>query len=163
MSPLVLLLWEAAETMWSERNTMEHGTKDEERSQAQRSRMKARLKIAYSKKNKVSPSQQIQLFNIPLEGRRQYKSRANERWLELVEAARRNKARHDEKQEKKDRNINVFFKCTISKKRQRKEKIYSTTASPYIRPSEAEIGWKQGVLYEKRFFIRFFEFLNSDQ
>ena len=104
---------------------MEHGTTDEERSRAQRSQIHARLKIAYSKKNKVSPSQQIQLFNILLKRQRQYKFRANERWLESVEAARRNKARHDEKQAKKDRNINLFFKCIISttKNKERKKSI----------------------------------------
>ena len=117
---------------------MEHGTTDEERSRAKRSRMNARLKIAYSKKNKISPAQQIQLFTIPLERRRQYKINANERWLESVEAARRNKSRHDEKQSKRDRNIHLYFKCSISKKRQRKEKIHSTTASPYIRPIQRQ-------------------------
>ena len=138
MFPLVLLLWEAAEKMWLERNTMEHGTTDEERSRAKRSRMNARLKIAYAKKNKISLAQQIQLFAIPLERRRQYKINANERWLESVEAARRNKSRHDEKQKNRDRNILLFFKCSISKKRHRKEKIHSTTASPYIRPSQKQ-------------------------
>ena len=96
--------------------------------------MNARLKIAYAKKNKISPAQQIQLFTIPLERRRQYKINANERWLESVEAARRNKTHHEEKQKKRDRNIHLFFKCSISKKRQRQEKIHSTTALPYVRP-----------------------------
>ena len=55
-----------------------------------------------------------------------------------MEAARRNKSRHDEKQRNRDRNILLFFKCSISKKRQRKEKIHSTTASPYIRPLQRQ-------------------------
>ena len=135
MFPLVLLLWEAAEKLWLARNEMEHGTTEEERSRAQRSRMNARLKIAYSKKNKVSPAQQTQLFQIPLDRRRQYKLKSNERWLESVEVARRNKKRHEEKQAKRDRNIRVFFRCNLANC---KDSIHSTTASPYSRPNHRQ-------------------------
>ena len=129
MFPLVLLLWEAAEKLWLERNEMEHGTTEEERTRAQRARMNARLKITFSNKKKVSPSQQIQLFHIPLERRRQYKLKSNERWLESVEAARRNKSRHDERQEKRNRNIQLFFRCNIAKNRKRRKQ-----STPLPRP-----------------------------
>ena len=109
---------------------MEHGTTEEERSRAQRSRMNARLRIAYAQQNKVSPVQQTQLFQIPLARRQQYKLTANERWLESVDAARRNKKRHEEKQAKRDRNIRVFFRCNLTNC---KNSIHSTTASPYLR------------------------------
>ena len=75
---------------------MEHGTTNDERARAQRSRMNARLKIAFLQKNKVSHLQQIQLFMIPLERSRQYKLIANERWQKSVEAEHQNKKRHDE-------------------------------------------------------------------
>ena len=88
---------------------MKHGTTEEERSWAQRSRMNARIKIAYATKNKVSNSQQIQLFSISLERQRQYKLTANKRWLESVEAAQYNKNQHDEKLARRDRNIPSFF------------------------------------------------------
>ena len=119
--------------MWLARNTMEHGTTEEERSQAQRSRMNARLRIAFSQQKKVSPAQQIQLFHIPLDRRKQYKLTANERWLESVDAARRNKKRHEERQAKRDRNIRKFFGPTIST-----PTIHSTTASPYLRSNHRQ-------------------------
>ena len=100
--------------------------------------MNARLKIIFAKRNKISPSQQIQLFTIPLERRRQYKFVANERWLESVEAARRNKKRHDEKQAKRDRNIHLFFKCIISKNQPDRKNIHFTTSPPYISPNHRQ-------------------------
>ena len=99
--------------------------------------MNARLRIAYSNKNKVSPAQQTQLFQIPLDRRKQYKLKSNERWLESVEAARRNKKRHEEKQAKRDRNIRLFFRCN-SEKDCKKDSIHSTTASPYSRPNHRQ-------------------------
>ena len=119
--------------MWLARNMMEHGTTTEERSRAQRSRMNARLRIAYAQQSKVSPVQQTQLFNIPLTRRQQYKLTANERWLDSVDAARRNKKRHEERQAKRDRNIRVFFGPTISI-----SSIHSTTASPYLRSNHRQ-------------------------
>ena len=100
--------------------------------------MNARLKIAFVQKNSISPSQQIQLFMIPLKRRGQYKFAINKRWLESMEAARQNKKRHDEKQTKRDRNIHLFFKCVISKNQPDRKKIHSTTASPYISPNHRQ-------------------------
>ena len=110
--------------MWSARNAMEQGTTNDEISRAQRSRMNAWLKIALVQKNKVSPSQKIQLFMIPLKRRRQYEFVANERWLKSVEAVRQNKKHHDEKQAKKDRNICLFFVCPVSKEDPEQKKIF---------------------------------------
>ena len=86
----------------------------------------------------MPPSQQIQLFTIPLGRRRQYKFVANKRWLESVEAARQKKKRHDKKQAKRDRNIHLFFKCIFFKNQLNRKKIHSTTASPYISPNHRQ-------------------------
>ena len=83
------------------------------------------------KKKKVSPSHQIQLIHTPLERRRQYKLKVNARWLESIEAARRKKLRHDEKQEKRDRNIHLFL-SVLYPKIDKEKKEYTPPQPPLI-------------------------------
>ena len=65
---------------------MEHGTAEEERTLHAVARMNLRIKVAYSKKYKVSQAARTQLFSIPRTRRIQYKVETNERWLDLVDA-----------------------------------------------------------------------------
>ena len=79
---LVQIIWMAMERLWQSRNKMEHGTTKKERSLNQTARMYKRLKKAFSRKSKVLEITRIQIFQIPICHRRQYKMKANEQWLE---------------------------------------------------------------------------------
>ena len=85
------------EYLWGARNTMEHGTSEEERSLHKTARINVRLKRAYEKKGNLHFVSRNQLFNVPLSRHQQYTQYKNERWLELVEAAEKNRRRQKEK------------------------------------------------------------------
>ena len=59
---LIRLIWNAMDGLWKERNKMEYGTIEEEWTLNAVARMNLRIKIAYSKKYKVSQTARIQLF-----------------------------------------------------------------------------------------------------
>ena len=94
---IIRSLWTAMEYLWRARNTMEHGTPEEEGSLHQTARINVRLKRAYETKGKLHFVSRNQLFNVPLRRRQQYTHYKNERWLELVEAAAKNRRRQKEK------------------------------------------------------------------
>ena len=83
--------------LWKEHKKMEHGTTEEERTLNAVARMNLRIKVAYSKKSKVSQTARIQLFPIPHTRRIQYKPETNEHWLDLVGAAVSNRQRQNDK------------------------------------------------------------------
>ena len=47
---IIWLIWTAMDSLWKERNNMEHGTTEEERTLHAVARMNLRIKVAYSKK-----------------------------------------------------------------------------------------------------------------
>ena len=75
------------DTLWKERNRMEHGTTEEERTLHAVARMNLRMKVAYTKKYKISQAARTQLFSIPRAQQIQYKVETNERWLDLVDSS----------------------------------------------------------------------------
>ena len=66
---------------------MEHGTTEEERTLHAVARMNLRMKVAYTKKYKISQAARTQLFSIPRAQQIQYKVETNERWLDLVDSS----------------------------------------------------------------------------
>ena len=106
---IIRSLWTAMEYLWRARNTMEHGTSEEERSLHQTARINVRLKRAYKTKGKLHFVSRNQLFNVALSRRQQYTHYKNERWLELVEAAAKNRRRQKEKLNETLSTMNHFY------------------------------------------------------
>ena len=107
---IVRSLWIAMEYLWRARNTMEHGTSEEERSLHKTARINVRIKRAYEKKGNLHFVSRNQLFNVPLSRRQQYTQYKNERWLELVEAAEKNRRRQKEKLNETMNTMNHYYK-----------------------------------------------------
>ena len=80
-------------------------------------RMNLRIKVAYSKKYKVSQTARTQLFNIPRTHRIQYKPEITELWLDLVGAAVSNRQRQNDKLHKLLSKITYYYVPTKIKTR----------------------------------------------
>ena len=129
---LIRLIWNAMDGLWKERNRMEHGTTEEERTLNAVARMNLRIKVAYSKKYKVSQTARIQLFSIPRTRRIQYKSETNERWLDLVRAAVSKRQRQNDKLHESLSKITSYYVPRENKNENLKK---STQARPFERPT----------------------------
>ena len=103
------IFWSAMERLWLARNRMEHGATEEERLLHQPARMNEKLKRAFLKKSKVSEIARTQLFQIPQCRRQQYRLEANERWLDMVEVAIKNRQRQNDKLYKTLGRITLYY------------------------------------------------------
>ena len=128
---LICVIWAAMDHLWKERNRMEHGTTDEERALHAEARMNLRIKVAYSKKYKVSQTARTQLFSIPRTRRIQYNLKTNERWLDLVSAAVSNRQRQNDKLHESLSKITSYY---VPKQYKKWKTRNSTQARPYQRP-----------------------------
>ena len=107
---VVRIIWLAMERLWPARNRMEHRATEEERSLHQTTRMNEKLNKAFLKKFKVSEIVRTQLFQIPQCHRHQYKLEANEQWLDMVEAAVKNRQRQNDKLYETLGRITLYYK-----------------------------------------------------
>ena len=129
---IIRLIWNAMDGLWKERNKMEHGTTEKERTLNAVARMNLRIKVAYSKKYKVSQTARTQLFSIPRTRRIQYKLETNERWLDLVGAAVSNRQRQNDKLHESLSKITSYY---VYKKNKNEKFRKSAQAGPFESPT----------------------------
>ena len=122
---------------------MEQRTTEEERTLHAVVRMNLRVKVAYSKKYKVSQAARTQLFSIPRTQRIQYKVETNERWLDLVDAVVSNRQQQNDRLHKSLSRIKNYY---VLKERKTKYKK-SAHAGPFESPTYKKN--KIGTYYDK--------------
>ena len=112
---------------------MEHRTTAAERTLRKTAKTNQRLKKAYEEKNKLSHIARQQLFHISLKRRKEYRPETNERWLQIVTAAKANRKRQNEKLSESLGRISQYFP-TI----QKQQNIRSKQAGEYAPPNTVQ-------------------------
>ena len=93
-------------------------------------RMNLRVKVAYSKKYKVSQAARTQLFSIPCTRRIQYKVETNERWLDLVDAVVSNRQQQNDRLHKSLSRITTYYALKKRKTKYKKSAQAGLFESP---------------------------------
>ena len=131
------------DTLRKERNQMEHGTTEEERTLHAVARMNLRIKVAYTKKYKVSQAARTQLFSIPRTRRIQYKVETNKRWLDLVDSAVSSRQRQNDRLHESLSRITNYYVLKERKTKYKKSAQAGLFESPTYKQN------KLGTYYDK--------------
>ena len=91
-------LWEAMHNMWKFRNGVQHGVTTEERMIRVNERIHPRVRAAYRTRHHDMSYLCQRLFSVELKRRLEMDPVENERWLEIVETARKNRYGQERKQ-----------------------------------------------------------------
>ena len=91
MALFVTQLWEAMQNMWKYRNGVQHGVTAEERLVRANERIHPRVKAVYRTRHHTVSFFSQRLFSVELKRRLEMDPVENERWLEIVETARKNR------------------------------------------------------------------------
>ena len=96
MAIMIVQLWDAMQHLWKFRNGIQHGVTKEERRGRANERIHPKVKAAYRTRHHDVSLFSQRLFSVELKRRLEMDPVENERWLEIVETAKKNRwARED--------------------------------------------------------------------
>ena len=106
---VITQLWEAMHHLWKFRNGVQHGVTKEERRSRANERIYPRVKSAYRTRHHDMSYFSQRLFSVELQRRLEMDPVENERWLEIVETARKNRWAREEAVLAAMRKITTYF------------------------------------------------------
>ena len=109
MAIMITQLWEAMHNLWKFRNGVQHGVTKEERRIRANERIHPRVRAAYRTRHHDVSYFSQRLFSVELIRRLEMDPVENERWLEIVETARKNRWARKEAVLAAMRKITTYF------------------------------------------------------
>ena len=106
---LITQLWEAMHHLWKFRNGVQHGVTKEERRSRANEKIHPRVEAAYRTRHHDVSYFSQRLFSVELQRRLEMDPVENERWLEIVETARKNRWARKEAVLAAMRKITTYF------------------------------------------------------